>query len=314
MNLTDSIAIHARLRALFADVPRQRVYYREHLRVDPLLRVPGDVLFVDRDRIFNALVSKAAETHQSILLLVQAGQTSDAKSLLRVLNENNVVIEWILQDSGFRLDCYATALQLQTNRFAEVLLEHYPNADVDLQDVAKQVQANTEQLRKQIGGNHTSWARKYDPVKRRLIPLKIAEMFRDLVPAASAVTPTTPSAPASGASAAPPAAVSATSSSASAAPAPAPTQPDSFLYDVAYFDGSAYVHSTITSLQHFVKPHDQYFQITDSRHEADELEKTLFLANLIVTVVLDNFAKFTGLEFSPELDKIFEELKNSTKP
>lgn len=271
MTIAESTAIHARIRDLLPRVHDQRVFFREHARVDAHLRVPGSVLFVDRDRIFNALISKAAETHQAILVLTQARLANDAKALLRVLVDNSMVVSWILQDTSLRLDCFATALQFTNNRFAEVLQEYYPGADASDLAVAKEVTEDTQRFRELMGGNHTSWARKFDDAKGKLVPLKIYQMFEDIIPAGG----------------------------------------DSFIYNVAYFDGSAYIHSTVTSLKNLVQSDSVYFGIAESKDDEGELEDSLFLANVVICSVLADFQRYAGVDLEPDLERIFDDIRTS---
>lgn len=311
MTIAESTAIHERLRALLPRIHEQRAFLREHSRVDVRLRVPGKPLLVDRDRIFAALISKAAETHNAILLLVQNRFTNDAKALQRVLIENYVVAAWIMQDAGLRLDCYASAMRFVNNRYAEVLAEYYPNSDASMLEIGEEVQQNTKRFRELMGGTHTSWARRYDDKKGKLVPLKIVDLFDDVagVPAA----PPAPAAPAPLPAAVPPPAAPAVLVAAPAAFPPAAAAPPAinlttFLYDVAYFDGSAAIHSTVSCLKYLIDPDARFFAITESR-DHDELANILFLANMTFLMVLGEFTSYSGIDLNPELDAIGEEIK-----
>ena len=93
---TGSLDIHRRILALYPKVAEKQAWFRGMHVVSP--RIPkvavGGPRGVNTDRIFCALMIRAAATKESIVLLCEAGHGEGAIALSRVLLENAVLMAW----------------------------------------------------------------------------------------------------------------------------------------------------------------------------------------------------------------------------
>lgn len=87
-------ALHDRITAVYSRIETVRAYRRE------------------------PLVAKAINTHAAIRVLTDAQHGDDALALVRVLEENVLLLEWLLRDRVFRLELYGLSERLLHRRWS----------------------------------------------------------------------------------------------------------------------------------------------------------------------------------------------------
>lgn len=264
--LADTIAEYEQLRTLLLRVDEAGIWYRAATPIGRRLRPGGVVRAVDGDRLFAALVSKAASTHKSIKLLIDAGAPEDALALARILIENGVVISWIRQNEAERLDAYWASLSLHQQRQADVIAEYYGATNPDIVKAAREAADDSKLLADLLGGKHHQWARKYDSAKGQFVSLNAYDLFEEVFKQ--------------------------------------PGVPRPMMYDLAYFRESAYVHSSIASLINLFDWTGRKVTIVTNNSDTDRKE-ALGVANLVMALIMNEFQGYLRWDiFEPELEAL----------
>jgi uncharacterized protein DUF5677 len=275
--LADGRRIHARVVALYARVNEQGFWFRSPapvaLELPESLRISGKIAVVDRDRIVCALMTKAANTKESILALAAAGHGDDAYALARVITENAVIIAWLLQDNWPRkLDAYGMFAFAFQARLRDLFTKYWAEKpepaplDGDTRAVAKEV----------FGGGWTKWARlpkADDPTKKTSGTFD--EMCKDLTP------------PKNGG------------------------DRSNMLYELAYFHTSGYVHSSPPSIQQIASRLGYKFRI-QAEPSANLATLAVHLSNIAMWFALKALDEWIGAGLGEELAAIEAEMRGQS--
>jgi hypothetical protein len=267
--------LHAELQSLAARVLDQKIQFRPYDRVHPKLQPRTSRVYtaVSRDRAICGLTNKAVQTHAAIAILLEAGLANDAIALCRVLMENTFTISWILKDPVFRGDLYCVSSVVYRRRLAELTKQHYTHSP-EMQADADRVLAdkNDELLATVLDNTWERWARRIDPSTGKLEQIGARGMFHDLGVETSH------------------------------------GKKVSFMYDVPYFQHSHMIHSTIPSLQRYEIRDERYFRL-DLKPRAGAEQEALNTANVCMVQTYADFEKYTGADLQPELDTIWDEIR-----
>lgn len=272
-----SLRFHERIRALVRRIADEKVRFRKPDRISKRLWAPQPgsrrSLAADRDRAFSFLVNKAANSHQAVRVLVEHGLAHDALAVARVLLENYVVIAWILKDPVFRLDLYCASSEVFKAQWAKVIREHYQHNPTMQRDAERwETNEARQQLSARLGKDHTKWARELTP-DGGLRAVSVKRMFHDV----GEVNPTT-------------------------------EKRTSFEYDGPYFEMSGAVHSTVMLALSSMFPESSEFFAAETLPDASVGDRALSIANISMVRVLSDFEKYTGVDFGPELQAVWNDM------
>jgi hypothetical protein len=238
------------------------------------LRFSGKVAVVDRDRIVSALMVKAANTNEAVLLLASAGHGDDAYALARVVRENAVIVAWILDAYWPRkLDAYGMFTAAFRARLRDLFTKYWdeqpepPPLDEATRTIAAEV----------FGGGWTRWARlprEDDPAKKT--SGKFDEMCKDLT------------SPKNG------------------------TDRSNMVYELAYFHTSGYVHSSPPSIQEIASRLAKKFRVVASP-SATNAALAAHLSNVAMWFALKALDEWIRGGLIEELAVIEAEMRGASK-
>jgi hypothetical protein len=270
--------IHERIVALYSRINEQGFWFRSPARaaleIPDSLRISGKVAVVDRDRIVSALMIKAANTKEALLLLASAGHGDDAYALARVITENAVIVAWLLQgDSLRRLDAYGMFHAAFRARLRDLFTKYWeeqpepPPLDDATRTVASEV----------FGGGWTKWAR----VPKENNPAKktggsFDEICKDLTPPKKGNDRT------------------------------------NMVYEVAYFHTSGYVHSSPPSIQEIASRLLSKFRV-EARPSATLAPLAVHVSNIAMWFALKALDEWICGSLAEELAAIETEMKGTSK-
>lgn len=277
-DLADARRIHELIVALYARINNQGIWFRNPapvaLELPDSLRLSGKVAVVDRDRIVSALMVKAANTKEAVMLLASAGHGDDAYALARVITENAIIVAWILDgDWPRKLDAYGMFTAAFRARLRDLFTKYWDEQPepVALDDATRTIATEV------FGGGWSKWARlprEDDPLKKTTGTF--AEMCEDLTP------------PKIG------------------------KDRSNMVYDLAYFQTSGYIHSSPPSIREIAGQLGNKFRV-EARPSATNATLAVHLSNIAMWFALKALDEWIRAGLGEELGEIEAEMRGASK-